>query len=257
VESSTAVAVFPWRQLGTLLVDEGLLTPTELELALDEQRRTGRLLGQIVVDRGFLSAFSLARVLSAQHGVDLREPEEPQPAPHLAAVPDTWRPLGRLLVEKGLVTESDLEEALSDQDGNRRLGELLVERGAISGGDLARALGEQHGLDPESFVVELETSLKPQQADEPVYRIYEVAFRQGFQHRSLLSESANFLEAADDAMEYVQKHRPSALEIERVDGEQQETVWTYSESRAEAANAARKDLVDTFGFDPTRWGKDR
>ena len=146
---------------------------------------------------------------------------------------------------------------LSDQDGNRRLGELLVERGAISGGDLARALGEQHGLDPESFVVELETSLKPQQADEPVYRIYEVAFRQGFQHRSLLSESANFLEAADDAMEYVQKHRPSALEIERVDGEQQETVWTYSESRAEAANAARKDLVDTFGFDPTRWGKDR
>ena len=39
--------MFPWRQLGALLADEGLLTPTELELALDEQRRTGRLLGQI------------------------------------------------------------------------------------------------------------------------------------------------------------------------------------------------------------------
>ena len=254
VESSAAVSVFPWRQLGTLLVDEGLLTPDELELALDEQRRTGRLLGQIVVDRGFLSAFSLARVLSAQHGVHLREPEEPQPAPHLAAVPDTWRPLGRLLVEKGLVTESDLEEALRDQDDNRRLGEILVERGAISGGDLARALGEQHGLDPESFVVELQTSLKPRVADEPVYRVYDVTFRNGFQHRALLSESANFLEAADDAMEYVQEHEPAALEIERVDGDKQETVWTYSEGRAAAANAARKDLVDTFGFDPTRWG---
>jgi hypothetical protein len=255
VENSAAVAVFPWRQLGTLLVDEGLLTPTELELALDEQRRTGRLLGQIVVDRGFLSAFSLARVLSAQHGVDLREPDEPQPAPHLAAVPDTWRPLGRLLVEKGLVTEGDLEAALEDQDGNQRLGQILVERGSISGGDLARALGEQHGLDPESFVVELETSLKVQPAHEPVYRVYEVSFRQGFQHRALLCESANFLEAADDAMEYVQEHQPGALEIERIDGEEQETVWTYSESRAVAANAARKDLVDTFGFDPTRWGK--
>ena len=44
--------MFPWRQLGELLADEGLLTPTELELALDEQRRTGRLLGQIVVDIG-------------------------------------------------------------------------------------------------------------------------------------------------------------------------------------------------------------
>src|SRR3954447_16541006 len=74
MESSAAVALFPWRQLGALLAEEGLLTETELELALDEQRRTGRLLGQIVVDRGYVSGFSLARVLSAQHGVDLQPP---------------------------------------------------------------------------------------------------------------------------------------------------------------------------------------
>src|SRR6185437_9622168 len=92
VENSAAAPVFPWRQLGTLLADEGLLTDTELELALDEQRRTGRLLGQIVVDRGYLSAFSLARVLSAQHGLELQKPEE-EPEPHLAEVPTTWRPL--------------------------------------------------------------------------------------------------------------------------------------------------------------------
>jgi len=51
--TSATGSLFPWRQLGTLLADEGLLTETELELALDEQRRTGRLLGQIVVDRGY------------------------------------------------------------------------------------------------------------------------------------------------------------------------------------------------------------
>jgi hypothetical protein len=249
--------MFPWRQLGALLADEGLLTPTELELALDEQRRTGRLLGQIVVDRGFISAFSLARVLSAQHGVDLRQPEEPEPELHLTEVPGMWRPLGKLLVEKGLVSASDLEEALVEQSGSRRLGEILVERGAISGADLARALGEQHGLEPESFAIELETSLKPAQTDEPVYRVYSVTFRQGFQERAGLSESANFLEAADFAMEYVQEHSPEALEIERIHGDEQETVWAYSESRAAAAQAARKDLVDTFGFDPTRWNVDR
>src|SRR5919204_6434879 len=105
MEGSAAVALFPWRQLGALLVEEQLLTPTELELALDEQRRTGRLLGQIVVDRGYISAFSLARVLSAQHGVDLREPERPEPQPHLAEVPSTWRPLGQVLLEQGLVTK--------------------------------------------------------------------------------------------------------------------------------------------------------
>jgi hypothetical protein len=255
VESSAAVQLFPWRQLGALLADEGLLTETELELALDEQRRTGRLLGQIVVDRGYVSAFSLARVLSAQHGVDLRTAQEPEPQPQLAVVPTAWRPLGRMLVEDGLVTQTQLAQALLEQeDTNRRLGEILIERGAISGEALARALSAQHGLELGG---ELETSLKPAPTAEPVYRVYKVTFRQSFQDRTALCEYTNFLEAADYAMEYVQDYEPEALEIERIDGEEQETVWTYSESRAAAAELARKDLVDTFGFDPTRWDPNR
>jgi hypothetical protein len=254
MESSAAAALFPWRQLGALLVDEELLTGAELELALDEQRRAGRLLGQIVVDRGYLSAFSLARVLSAQHGVDLRTTDdEPEPAPQLAEVPTTWRPLGRLLVEKGLITQTDLAEALLAQR-DRRLGEMLIARGVISGADLARALSEQHGLE---LAGELEATLKPAAENEPVYRVYGVTFRHGFQERAGLCESANFLDAADFAMEYVQNNSPEALEIERIDGDEQETVWTYSESRAAAAELARKDLVETFGFDPTRWAPNR
>jgi hypothetical protein len=264
VESSAAALVFPWRQLGELLVDENLLTPAELELALEEQRRTGRLLGQIVVDRGFVSAFSLARVLSAQHGVHLHTVEEPKPqeieTPAERAAHLPWRPLGKLLLEKGLVTEGELEEALEEQRRDRRLGEILVERGVLTGTELARALGEQYGLEPESLTDldrEVETVITPAEPQEPIYRVYSVTFRQGFQERANLSESANFLEAADFAMEYVQEHEPDALEIERVQGDEHETVWTYSESRAAAASAARKDLVDTFGFDPTRWGRER
>jgi predicted ATPase len=257
VETATA-RLFPWRQLGTLLADEGLLTETELQLALEEQQRTGRLLGQIVVDRGYVSAFSLARVLSAQHGVDVQapeEPDEPAPQPTLTPVPTTWRPLGRLLLEKGLVTQTQLAEALVAQastDG--RLGEILVDRGAITASQLAHALGEQHGVE---FSGELEGTLKPLTATEPVYRVYEVIFRQGFQQRRSLNESPNFLDAADFAMEYVQEHGPDALEIERSEGDEQETVWTYSETRAHASALARKDLVDTFGFDPTRWDPNR
>jgi len=254
VETSAAASIFPWRQLGTLLADEGLLTDTELELALDEQRRTGRLLGQIVVDRGYVSAFSLARVLSAQHGVDLQQPE-PEPEPHLTAVPTVWQPLGRLLVEKNLITQTQLAEALLAQNAsNRRLGEILIERRAITGAELAHALTEQHGVELKG---ELEASLRPETAADPVYRVYNVTFRQGFQSRNSLYENANFLDAADFAMEYVQEHAPEALEIERLHGEEQETVWTYSETRASAAELARKDLVDTFGFDPTRWNPNR
>lgn len=254
MESSAALALFPWRQLGALLADEGLLTDQELELALEEQRRTGRLLGQIVVDRGYLSAFSLARVLSAQHGLELQTPEE-EPEPHLAAVPMTWRPLGRLLVEKKLITQTQLAEALiAQEETNGRLGEILIERGSITGADLARALSEQHGVELPG---ELETTLKPAGKAEPVYRVYKVMFLRGFQQRTMLCQNPNFLEAADYAMEYVQDHRPEALEIERSEGEEQETVWTYSETRAAAAELARKDLVDTFGFDPTRWNPNR
>ncbi len=247
--------LFPWRQLGALLADEGLLTETELELSLEEQQRTGRLLGQIIVDRGFVSAFSLARVLSAQHGVELNVPAEPAPEPKLAAVPTSWRPLGRLLVEKGLITQTQLADALLEQaETDGRLGEILVQRGDVTPSQLAHALGEQHGVELRG---ELEGTLKPIAPTEPVYRVYELVFRQGFQQRRSLNESPNFLDAADFAMEHVQAHGPEALEIERSDGEEHETVWTYSETRAQTSALARKGLVDTFGFDPTRWDPNR
>src|SRR5205823_6966787 len=68
----SAALQFPWRQLGELLVAEELLTEDELDQALAEQASSGRLLGQILVNNGYLSAFSLARVLSEQHGVQLQ-----------------------------------------------------------------------------------------------------------------------------------------------------------------------------------------
>ena len=67
-------AHFPWRPLGALLVEEGLLAQPELESALAEQQRLGGLLGQILVRRGAVSGGALARVLARQHGVDLRSP---------------------------------------------------------------------------------------------------------------------------------------------------------------------------------------
>lgn len=55
-------------------------------------------------------------------------------------------PLGRLLVEAGLLTEAELEDALAEQQRSRRpLGEILVERGFVSGGAVANALASQHG----------------------------------------------------------------------------------------------------------------
>ncbi len=150
----SAALQFPWRQLGEILVAEELLTEDELEQALAEQATTGRLLGQIIVNNGYLSAFSLARVLSDQHGVQL-SPREEAPAP-LTAVPSEpqqgWQPLGNLLVDLEFLTESQLDRALAAQrEEGGRLGEILVSRGLLSGGELAQALAPSSSGAPTSW----------------------------------------------------------------------------------------------------------
>jgi hypothetical protein len=252
---------FPWRQLGELLVAEELLTEDELEQALAEQASSGRLLGQILVNNGYLSAFSLARVLSEQHGVRLqaREDETAEQAPTPLAAVREWRPLGKVLLELGLVTESQLERALAVQrEQHGRLGEILVSRGLLSGSELAQALADQHGVPlEEQDEAALQTEVRQTTPDEPLYQVFEVTFEPGYQRRTALYENANFLEAADFAYEFVAEHDPPALEIHRTHGAAQETVWNYSASRAAAVSAERKPLAETFGFDPVRWGKKR
>ncbi len=242
----SAALQFPWRQLGELLVAEELLTEDELEQALSEQAASGRLLGQIIVANGYLSAFSLARVLSQQHGVQLSPREgAPAPAPVAAAPEQAWRPLGRVLVDLEFLTESQLERALAAQrEEGCRLGEILVSRGLLSGGELAQALAEQHGVElAAQDELELQTVVRPLTPEEPVYKLFEVIFEPGYQRRTELFESANFLEAADYAFEFVDEHEPAALEIHRTHGAAQETVWNYSASRAAVVNAERKEAV--------------
>src|SRR3982751_195838 len=55
--------------LGGLLVDRGLITEAQLEAAVNEQKRSGRRLGRVLVDQGVLSPDVLLDVLSAQLGV--------------------------------------------------------------------------------------------------------------------------------------------------------------------------------------------
>jgi hypothetical protein len=251
-------AQFPWRPLGSLLVDQGLLTSAELDRALAEQRRSGRLLGQVLVRRGYVNATSLVRALAEQHGVGL-EPtttlETPTSDDSRRLQDRPWRPLGRVLVEKGFLSGEELAQVLAEQRDHpdRLLGEILVADAYVSGYELAEALAEQHGVEiaPNE---ELETVVEPLSSDLPVYRVYEVAYEPVYRPGEILYQSTSFLEAAEFAGEFVQTEKPAALEIEKVDGPVRETVWTFSEARASAKAASRQKLVRTFGFDPVRWG---
>ena len=68
----------------------------------------------------------------------------------MEAAEQSWKPLGELLVRKGLVTTDELDLALTEQEETGRLlGAILVERGYVSGPALAVALAEQYGVQLE------------------------------------------------------------------------------------------------------------
>jgi type IV pilus assembly protein PilB len=71
----------------------------------------------------------------------------PSPLP-LTRVDEMKKPLGRLLVDRGVLTLAQLEDALTEKETNgARLGEILVGRGWLTAADVAQALAEQHELE--------------------------------------------------------------------------------------------------------------
>ena len=64
------------KQLGDILLEGGLLSPIQLEAAYEEQERVGRALGRVLIDQGVLTESQLVAALATQIGlrfVDLGE----------------------------------------------------------------------------------------------------------------------------------------------------------------------------------------
>jgi DNA repair exonuclease SbcCD ATPase subunit len=60
----------------------------------------------------------------------------------------TWRPLGELIVERGLITQEQLEDALLEQRiTHKRLGTILVDKGIVSAQELTDSLVDQIGVE--------------------------------------------------------------------------------------------------------------
>lgn len=56
------------KSLGQLLVDEGIVTPDQLEDALREQKRTSELLGEVLLKKGYTTESEIAKALCEQFG---------------------------------------------------------------------------------------------------------------------------------------------------------------------------------------------
>lgn len=73
-----------YRRIGTILVEMKVITQSQLDSALDEQRHSGRLLGEILVSTYSVSRVDLADALAAQweEAQSMSEIDEAQGAYH-------------------------------------------------------------------------------------------------------------------------------------------------------------------------------
>src|SRR5436305_6336975 len=63
-------AHLPWQHLGSLLINRGLLTVDQVKQAFEEQRLTGRRLGEVAVGHGWVTSADLAKALADQFGLE-------------------------------------------------------------------------------------------------------------------------------------------------------------------------------------------
>jgi hypothetical protein len=164
VEASAVSA----RLIGAIFVEKGLISAEELDRALAEQEATGQRLGEILVSEFGVSRLDLSSALAEQWtAIERASPPPPTPLRVVPSTPEAdagdpapveqgrgvpaeehqeadRRPIGEIFVEKGVITEEQLQRALDEQrKTGARLGEVLVAQETLTRLALASALAEQ------------------------------------------------------------------------------------------------------------------
>jgi len=131
-----APQTLPLRLIGALFVERGLVSESQIRVALEIQRESGQQLGQVLVERFGVSRKELASVV-AEQWAKLGGSSGPEDTA-------SWRRLGEIFVDRGFVNQEELDQALTRQrQTGERLGEVLMAQGVISKFELAGALAEQ------------------------------------------------------------------------------------------------------------------
>jgi hypothetical protein len=106
-----SVPMRPWRPIGELLVDAGVITRAELDEALALQRTTGQRLGEILIETGRISWLALAQAIGDQAMPGATRPEAPArpfseaPEERLEEVESLLRERQRAFIELVSTTE--------------------------------------------------------------------------------------------------------------------------------------------------------
>jgi hypothetical protein len=130
--------------IGQILVDGGFITPEDLERALSVRNRTGEKLGEVLVRQGLLAPEERDAVLAFQRNQEAGQRD----AASLR--------LGEILVATGEITRRQLDAVLDLQRlSGKRVGELLVDKGYAQSHQVRRGLKLQEKLVTAALVAAL------------------------------------------------------------------------------------------------------
>jgi type IV pilus assembly protein PilB len=104
-----------WSLLGALLLRDGLVTDTELDAALAQQRLSGgRRVGEILVDRGVVDRADVARLVAEQYELPFVELNQYDADPMTAALLPKEIALRYAAVPTGLLPDGSLRVVVAD-----------------------------------------------------------------------------------------------------------------------------------------------
>ncbi|MEW6293752.1 MAG: GspE/PulE family protein [Pseudomonadota bacterium] len=191
-------------RLGDLLVQQNVITPEQLRLALEEQKRSGRKLGRVLVESGYATEEGISRALARQLGADFVDLKVFQPRADLVKLlPEAQARRFRALVldeRNGLlrVGMSDPTDLTAFDEVARVVkrdidlvvvteGQLLplldrVYRRTEEISNLAKDLTQEMGDIPIEFGTGL--SLTPGAEDAPVVRLLQTVFEEAQKTRA-------------------------------------------------------------------------
>ncbi len=167
-------------RIGDQLVAAGVITQSQLDRAVSEKQTTGKALGVVLVEMGFVSHATLSRFLSEIRGgvttttgprttgpgagstvrdVAIRTGRTVSTQDGPAVGPGGADGLGRIgdrLVAKGIITRDQLNVALQEKKvTGKMLGAVMVDLGFIDEDTLSRFLAESSGFtvfDPKTTI---------------------------------------------------------------------------------------------------------
>ena len=163
--------------LGQFLLEKGLINKDQLLAALDAQRASNPLLGELAQACGWLTAAQSAQVNAMQRSQD--------------------RPFGEIARTLGLLTDAQVDALLAQQKAGRKLfGEILVQLGILDAEQVGRAL-EMQASERESAVQGLDLGvaghpLQPvlRTAIETCNRLFMRTLKRRSQFSSLVENAA-------------------------------------------------------------------